>query len=208
MLCSYPSQASNRYLLCSGSKGKCHLFDRKSGREEPWTDTHWIYNLRTNLHFTLKENPLSFEDLKDFIKSYNPENRRKRSATERFKPYKYEDLIKRDKVCLDIFWIKDKSLEDSENFLEPDVIAGAIAVFKLQSSNFQGYMKISKRNEGYILYLVIWITQNKDSVKEGEEQPHDAGPPISNILLFGIIFFFNFSCFSPEKLRRKKGGEK
>ncbi|MDD4128023.1 MAG: SAM-dependent DNA methyltransferase, partial [Methanomicrobium sp.] len=87
----------------------------------------WIYDLRTNIHFTLKENPLSLENLKDFIKCYNPQNRHKRSETERFKPFRYEDLIKRDKVSLDIFWIKDVSLEDTENLPEPDILAGEIA---------------------------------------------------------------------------------
>ena len=35
--------------------------------------------------------------------------------------------MKRDKVSLDIFWIKDESLEDTENLPEPDIIAGEIA---------------------------------------------------------------------------------
>ncbi|MBN2733866.1 MAG: SAM-dependent DNA methyltransferase [Methanomicrobiaceae archaeon] len=114
-------------FYAQGVKANVVFFERKAGREEPWTDTLWIYDLRTNIHFTLKENPLSLEDLKDFIKSYNPKNRHVREETERFKPFRYEDLIKRDKVSLDIFWIKDESLEDTENLPEPDVIAGEIA---------------------------------------------------------------------------------
>jgi len=34
--------------------------------------------------------------------------------------------VKRDKLNLDIFWLKDKSLEDSENLPEPDVLAQEI----------------------------------------------------------------------------------
>lgn len=114
-------------FYAQGVKANVIFFERKAGREEPWTDTLWIYDLRTNIHFTLKENPLSLEDLKDFIKSYNPKNRHERKETERFKPFRYEDLIKRDKVSLDIFWIKDESLEDTENLPEPDILAGEIA---------------------------------------------------------------------------------
>ena len=78
------------------------------------------------MHFTLKTNSLRFEDLEDFIKSYNPENINARNETERFRCFTYDDLIQRDKVNLDIFWLKDESLEDSENLPEPDIIAAEI----------------------------------------------------------------------------------
>ena len=58
---------------------------------------------------------------------YNAENRHERKETDRFKSFAYEDLLKRDKVCLDIFWLKDESLEDSANLPDPDVIAAEIA---------------------------------------------------------------------------------
>jgi type I restriction enzyme M protein len=63
--------------------------------------------------FTLKTNPLKYEDLQDFIQCYNPENRRERTETDRFHTFSYEELVKRDKCSLDIFWLKDESLEDS-----------------------------------------------------------------------------------------------
>jgi type I restriction enzyme M protein len=65
--------------------------------------------------------------LQDFIKCYNPENRFNRKETERFKAFTYNDLLQRDKVNLDIFWLKDESLEDSENLPTPDIIAKEIA---------------------------------------------------------------------------------
>jgi type I restriction enzyme M protein len=34
--------------------------------------------------------------------------------------------MKRDKVSLDIFWLKDESLEDSENLPAPEVLAAEI----------------------------------------------------------------------------------
>ena len=84
------------------------------------------YDLRTNLHFTLKENPLKRSDLDDFVHCYNPKNRHDRRESDRFKSFTYEDLIKRDKVNLDIFWLKDESLEDSANLPPPDMIAAEI----------------------------------------------------------------------------------
>jgi type I restriction enzyme M protein len=50
-------------------------------------------------------------------------NRHERKESDRFKSFTYEDLIKRDKVNLDIFWLKDDSLEESANLPAPGVIA-------------------------------------------------------------------------------------
>ena len=44
----------------------------------------------------------------------------------RFKAFTYDELIKRDKPSLDIFWLKDDSLEDSASLPDPDVLAGKI----------------------------------------------------------------------------------
>lgn len=113
-------------FYAQGVKANVIFFDRKPAQEEAWTKELWIYDLRTNKHFTLKKNPLKYEDLQDFIQCFNPENRLEREETDRFKPFSYDELIKRDKVSLDIFWLKDESLEDSENLPEPDVIAADI----------------------------------------------------------------------------------
>jgi type I restriction enzyme M protein len=109
-----------------GVKANVLFFDRKPAAEKPWTDKLWIYDLRTNKHFTLKENPLKREDLDDFVSCYNPKNRHERKESERFKSFSYEELTKRDKLNLDIFWLKDESLEDSANLPDPDVIATEI----------------------------------------------------------------------------------
>ena len=113
-------------FYAQGVKANVLFFDRRPASEKPWTTKLWIYDLRTNMHFTLKTNPLKYEDLKDFIKCFNPENRMERKETERFKAFSYDELIQRDKVSLDIFWLKDESLEDSENLPSPDIIASEI----------------------------------------------------------------------------------
>jgi type I restriction enzyme M protein len=82
----------------------------------------WFYDLRTNMHFTLKTRPLKLDDLRDFIACYHPENRHDRRATERFKFYSYEDLMARDKASLDIFWLKDESLDNLDDLPPPDVL--------------------------------------------------------------------------------------
>jgi type I restriction enzyme M protein len=110
-------------FYAQGVKANVIFFDKKPAQEKPWTSKVWFYDLRTNKHFTLKENTLKFEDLADFIKCYNPDNRNKRKESEFFKAYDYAEILKRDKVSLDIFWLKDESLEDLENLPDPDVIA-------------------------------------------------------------------------------------
>ncbi len=110
-------------FYAQGVKANVLFFDRKPAQERPWTSKLWIYDLRTNQHFTLKENTLKRTDLDDFVKCYNPKNRHDREETERFKSFTYEELIKRDKINLDIFWLKDESLEDSANLPDPGVIA-------------------------------------------------------------------------------------
>jgi type I restriction enzyme M protein len=114
-------------FYAQGVKANVFFFDRRPAREKPWTEKLWIYDLRTNQHFTLKTNPLRFEDLQDFIKCYHPANRFERGATERFRAFTYDELLQRDKVSLDIFWLKDESLEDSENLPDPEVLAREIA---------------------------------------------------------------------------------
>lgn len=118
---------STGIFYAQGVKANVLFFDRGVASERPWTEKLWIYDLRTNMHFTLKENPLKYEDLEDFIKCYNPENRHQRTETERFKCFTYEEIMKRDKTNLDIFWLKDESLEDSENLPEPEIMVRTVA---------------------------------------------------------------------------------
>jgi type I restriction enzyme M protein len=124
-----------------GVKANVLFFDKKPASKEMQTKEIWIYDFRTNIHFTLKQNPLSDKDLQDFIKCYNPENRFERKETYnekknpegRFRKFKVQDILKRDKTSLDIFWIKDKSLADLDNLPSPDELADDI-IENLQSA--------------------------------------------------------------------------
>ena len=110
------------------------FFDAKPAQEAAWTKKLWVYDLRTNMHFTQKERPLKRSDLDEFVTCFKPENRHTRKATwseknpeGRWRSYEYDDLVKRDKTSLDIFWLRDKSLEDSDDLPEPDELAQEIA---------------------------------------------------------------------------------
>ncbi len=113
-------------FYAQGVKANVLFFDAKPAQADPWTEDLWIYDLRTNKHFTRKRDPLTFDDLTDFVDCYNPDNRHEREETERFKSYSYEELMERDKVNLDLFWLKDDSLEDIEDLPEPEVLAADI----------------------------------------------------------------------------------
>lgn len=116
-----------------GVKANVLFFDRKPAGPEIQTKEVWVYDFRTNIHFTLKQHPMTDEDLVDFIKCYNPENRHKRTETwseenpdGRWRKFKVDDILARDKTSLDIFWVKDKSLADLDNLPDPDVLASDI----------------------------------------------------------------------------------
>ncbi|MCL4862084.1 MAG: type I restriction-modification system subunit M [Caldilineaceae bacterium] len=109
-----------------GVKANVLFFDKKPAAREPWTKTLWIYDFRTNVHFTLKTNPLKRGDLDDFVRCYQPGNLAARHESERFRCFSYDDLITRDKLNLDLFWLKDDSLADIDSLAAPDLIAAEI----------------------------------------------------------------------------------
>jgi type I restriction enzyme M protein len=113
-------------FYAQGVKANVLFFDRKEASETPWTKDLWIYDLRTNQHFTLKTNPLATKDLEDFKAVYQPGAFANRSKTDRFKKFTYEEIVSRDKANLDIFWLKDESLEDTENLPPPAELAAEI----------------------------------------------------------------------------------
>ena len=113
-----------------GVKANVLFFDNKTASKDPWTKEVWIYDFRTNVHFTLKKNPMKLEDLQDFIKCYNPENRHVRKETwsednpnGHWRKFSYDEIVSRDKTNLDIFWVKDESLADLDNLPDPDILA-------------------------------------------------------------------------------------
>ncbi len=114
-------------FYAQGVKANVLFFDKKPAGEHPWTARLWVYDLRTNQHFTLKQNPLRRAHLDEFVACYGPgPPRSNRVERERFRPFEYEELMARDKANLDITWLRDESLEDLDNLPAPEVIAREI----------------------------------------------------------------------------------
>jgi len=121
-------------FYAQGVKANVIFFDGKPAAKTPWTKEVWYYDLRTNMHFTLKTNPLTYDDLADFVSCYRPGERHKRTETSsednpegRWRRFGYDEIVARDKTSLDLFWLKDKSLSDLDVLPEPDELAGEIA---------------------------------------------------------------------------------
>ena len=133
-----------------GVKANVIFFDKKPASPARQTKEVWIYDFRTNIHFTLKQNPMSDADLRDFVSCYNPANRHKRKETYsaknpdgRWRKFSVDEILKRDKTSLDIFWIKDKSLADLDNLPDPETLADDI-IENLQSA-LESFQELKKQ---------------------------------------------------------------
>jgi len=113
-------------FYAQGVKANVLFFDRKAGSDQAATKELWIYDLRTNKHFTLKTASLTRGDLDDFVASYKTTDRGRREERERFRRFGYDELVARDKASLDIFWLRDESLDDADSLPPPAVIAAEI----------------------------------------------------------------------------------
>ncbi len=134
----------------NGVKANVLFFDKKEGRREPWTEKLWVYDLRTNKHFTQKQSPIARKDFDEFIECYRPGAVHKRKPTwseanpeGRWRSFSYAEIEKRDKLSLDLFWIKDKSLTDTDSLPAPDILATEI-VDELEAALLQ-FSKIAAR---------------------------------------------------------------
>jgi type I restriction enzyme M protein len=136
-----------------GVKANVIFFDKRIASPDVQTKEVWVYDLRTNMHFTLKKHPMQYSDLEDFVKCYNPTNIYEREETwsednpdGRFRKYTIDEIMARDNTSLDIFWIKDKSLADLDNLPDPDVLADDI-IENLQSA-LDGFKELKETLKG------------------------------------------------------------
>ena len=120
-------------FYAQGVKANVIFFDNRPASPQPQTSKVWYYDYRTNVHHTLKQKPMTYDHLRDFVKCYNPQNRHLREATwseatpdGRWRVYSREELLRRDKASLDVFWLKDASMTDLDNLPEPEVLAEEI----------------------------------------------------------------------------------
>ncbi|MCI9141566.1 MAG: SAM-dependent DNA methyltransferase [Lachnospiraceae bacterium] len=131
-----------------GVKANVIFFEKRPAGPDIQTKEIWIYDFRTNVHFTLKQHPMTEADLEEFVTCYHPQNRFQRIETYseknpegRWRKYSVQEILGRDKTSLDIFWIKDKALADLDNLPPADELAGDI-MENLQSAleSFQELM--------------------------------------------------------------------
>lgn len=139
-------------FYAQGVKSNVLFFDTNIESDEIQTKEVWYYDYRTNINHTPKKNPLKIENLKKFIDLFNSSDLNKRKETwskknteGRWRKYSYEEIIKREKTNLDIFWLKNENILDLENLPEPGVLAkeiienieDALESFKVISSKFE-----------------------------------------------------------------------
>jgi type I restriction enzyme M protein len=108
-------------FYAQGVRANVLFFDARPASKTVQTKEVWVYDYRTNVHHTLKTNPMEEEHLADFVKCYNPENRHKRKETwsetnpdGRWRKFTYDEIIQREGTNLDFKWIKEEtdSVED------------------------------------------------------------------------------------------------
>lgn len=120
-------------FYAQGVKANVIFFDNRPASPDPQTSAVWFYDYRTNVHHTLKQKPLSEAHLEDFVTCYNPAARHDRKATwsedtpdGRWRAFSRDELLKRDKASLDLFWLKDATMTDLDNLPEPEVLMSEI----------------------------------------------------------------------------------
>ena len=121
-------------FYAQGVKANVIFFDNREASPHPWTKQVWYYDYRTNIHHTLKKKPLRYEHLADFIRCYHPPNRHLRAAAwhpqdapdGRWRSYRYDEIVARDKTSLDLFWLKDESVTNPDDLPAPEDLAARI----------------------------------------------------------------------------------
>ena len=110
-----------------GVKANVLFFDKVAAGERIATEELWVYDFRTNQRFTLRERPLKRADLDPFVAAYQPSHlRHTREESERFRRFGYAELAARDKLNLDIFWLKGDNHIDPDSLPPPDEVAEEI----------------------------------------------------------------------------------
>ena len=113
-------------FYAQGVKANVLFFDKKPASAQKQTKEVWIYDYRTNIKHTLKQNPLEEHHLQEFINCYRPDDRHHRTETYnaetnpegRWRRFTYDEIITRDKTSLDITWIKQGGDSDDRSLAE------------------------------------------------------------------------------------------
>ena len=117
----------------------------------PPTEHTWIFDARSNVPgITKKDRPLTVQHFAEFEKAYgtDPNGRTKRKDAERFRKFALSQVKERD-YKLDITWLKDESLEDSNELPEPqDLASEAITELEAGVDDFREIVALVEKEEG------------------------------------------------------------
>jgi type I restriction enzyme M protein len=99
------------------------------------TETMWLYDGRSNVpHITKKDRPLTSEHFAEFERCFgaDPNGRAKRkisdSKEDRWRSFSIDEVKNRDFKIDSLKWLKDESLDDGDDVLEPEeLVTDAIA---------------------------------------------------------------------------------
>lgn len=118
------------------------------------TEKVWIFDARSNVPgITKKDRPLSGKHFEEFEKCYgadpNGRSKRKDLGDEgRFRCFTMEDVKERD-YKLDLTWLKDESLEDSDELPEPqDLASEAITELEAVVDDLREIVALIEKEEG------------------------------------------------------------
>jgi type I restriction enzyme M protein len=103
-----------------GVKANVLFFDKRLPTRSAATKDIWVYNLRSNQKFSLRQNPIQPEDLADFVSCYRTDDKNRRKETDQFRRFKYSEIMARDKANLDIQWQSETAVPDGGD--SPEVL--------------------------------------------------------------------------------------
>jgi type I restriction enzyme M protein len=97
-----------------GVKANVLFFDKKPRTRALATKDIWVYDLRSNKKFSVRQSPIEADDLTDFIHCYSADDPSQRKETAHFRRFKYSEIILRDKASLDIQWL-DPTIDSTQD---------------------------------------------------------------------------------------------
>jgi len=120
-------------FYANGVKSNVLFLEKKKNDKKPSTREIWFYDYRTNIHHTLKKQVLKYEHLIPFVECYLSKDKDKTIETwskdnpnGRFRKYTYNEIMLREKINFDIFWLKDDNYIDLDSLPEPEILAQEI----------------------------------------------------------------------------------
>ncbi len=115
------------------------------------TEQVWIFDARSNVPgITKKDRPLTAQHFAEFEKAYgpNPNGGGRRKEAERFRKFSLSEIKERG-YKLDITWLKDDSLEDSDELPEPqDLATAAITELEAVVDDLRDIVELLEKEEG------------------------------------------------------------